>query len=122
PMSFSSASALQFPPPGFSLRWYQALFGDSAWLEAMRNSIVIAIVSSTLALLLGAMAAYGLVRSNNRFVNILESNFIAPLIVPSVVTGVALYIVFGYVGLLGTFAGLIISHTLLAAPYVILVM
>src|SRR5690554_3835435 len=70
PMSFSSASALQFPPPGFSLRWYQALFGDSAWLEAMRNSIVIAIVSSTLALLLGAMAAYGLVRSNNRFVNI----------------------------------------------------
>jgi len=122
PMSFSSASALEFPPPGFSFRWYQALFSDKNWMEAMRNSFIIAAVSSTLALILGALAAYGLVRSGNRFVGILESNFIAPLIVPPVVTGVALYIVFGYVGLLGTFGGLIIGHTVLAVPYVILVM
>ena len=51
PMSFSSAQSLAFPPPGFSLRWYAALFGNPVWIEAGRNSLILATVSSTIALI-----------------------------------------------------------------------
>src|SRR5207253_9226178 len=42
PMSFSSAKALTFPPPGFSLRWYEAFFGDARWMDAMWTSTLVA--------------------------------------------------------------------------------
>jgi ABC-type spermidine/putrescine transport system permease subunit II len=122
PMSFSSASTLTFPPPGFSLRWYRAFFGEWAWLEAAANSVVIALAASTGALGLGSLAAYGLVRGSFRGRGLLEGNFMAPLIVPPVVKAIALYIVFAQLGLLRTYAGLIASHTILAVPYVVLVM
>jgi ABC-type spermidine/putrescine transport system permease subunit II len=122
PMSFSSASTLAFPPPGFSLRWYRAFFGERAWLEAAANSVTIAVASSVSALALGSLAAYGLVRGTFRGRAILEGNFMAPLIVPPVVKAVALYIAFAQLGLLHTYAGLIVSHTILAVPYVVLLM
>src|SRR5438128_846828 len=82
PMSFSSAGTLQFPPPGFSLRWYDSFFSDPQWLEAAINSLVIAIASSSIALLLGILAAYGLIRGKFRGRRILEANFIAPMVLP----------------------------------------
>ena len=60
PMSFSSARALTFPPPGFSLRWYEAFFGDPRWMDAMWTSMIVALLSSIAALVLGSLAAYGL--------------------------------------------------------------
>ncbi|WP_191059624.1 ABC transporter permease [Geminicoccus harenae] len=122
PMSFSSASSLEFPPPGFSLRWYQAFFGDGRWLVAAGYSIVVALIASTLALLIGSIAAYGLVRGSFRGRALVESNVMAPLIVPQIVTAVGLYIYFAKLGLLGTLFGLIVGHTVLAIPYVVLVM
>jgi ABC-type spermidine/putrescine transport system permease subunit II len=122
PMSFSSASSLEFPPPGFSLRWYQSFFADPRWLEAMYNSLLIALAASIIALLFGSIAAYGLARGRFRGRALLEGNFVAPLIVPAVITAVALYIFFSKIGLLGTFAGLIISHAILGVPYVVMVM
>lgn len=122
PMSFSSASTLAFPPPGFSVRWYRSFFGDRAWLEAAANSAIIALASSIAALALGSAAAYGLVRGTFRGKGILEGNFMAPLIVPPVVKAVALYIVFAQLGLLRTYAGLIAAHTVLCVPYVVLLM
>jgi len=62
PMSFSSARALTFPPPGFSLRWYEAFFGDPRWMDAMWTSAALASLSSIAALVLGSLAAYGLRR------------------------------------------------------------
>ena len=47
PMSFSDAKSLEFPPPGFSLRWYQNLLGNPIWLEAGKNSLMLASLSST---------------------------------------------------------------------------
>src|SRR4029077_8273303 len=94
PMSFSSASTLAFPPPGFSVRWYRSFFGTQAWLNAAGNSMIVALSSSVSALVLGSLAAYGLVRGTFRGKAILEGNFVAPLVVPPVVSAVALYIVF----------------------------
>jgi putative spermidine/putrescine transport system permease protein len=122
PMSFSSASSLEFPPPGLSLRWYQSFFGDPRWLRAAGNSALIALASSVAALVLGSIAAYGLVRGSFRGRALLEGNFIAPLILPPVITAVALYIFFARIGLLGTIPGLIVAHTVLTVPYVVLLM
>jgi len=122
PMSFSSASSLEFPPPGLSLRWYESFFGDPRWLLAARNSALIAFASSLAALVLGSIAAYGLVRGTFRGRGLLESNFVAPLILPPVITAVALYIFFSRIGLIGTLPGLILAHTVLTVPYVVLLM
>lgn len=122
PMSFSSASSLEFPPPGFSVRWYGAFFGDERWLQALWTSALIAIAASTLALLLGSVAAYGLVRGTFRGRALSEGIFIAPLVVPSVIIAVSLYIFFAQIGLLGSLAGLIVGHTILGVPYIVLVM
>jgi putative spermidine/putrescine transport system permease protein len=122
PMSFSSASSLEFPPPGLSLRWYQSFFGDPRWLQAAETSAIVALASSLAALVLGGVAAYGLVRGTFRGRAVLEGNFMAPLILPPVITAVALYIFFARIGLLGTIPGLIVAHTVLTVPYVVLLM
>lgn len=122
PMSFSSARALTFPPPGFSLRWYQAFFGDPVWMDAMWTSATLAVVSSTAALVLGGLAAYGLTRGRFRGRAVVEANFLAPLIVPTIIVAVAFYVALARVGLLGSYVGLVIAHTLLAVPFVVLVM
>jgi putative spermidine/putrescine transport system permease protein len=122
PMSFSSASSLEFPPPGLSLRWYESFFGDPRWLRSAQNSLVVALVASASALALGSIAAYGLVRGRFRGRAVLEGNFILPLILPPVITAVALYIFFAKIGLLGTIPGLIVAHTILTVPYVVLLM
>jgi putative spermidine/putrescine transport system permease protein len=122
PMSFSSAKSLQFPPPGFSLRWYETLFSEEHWLDDGLNSILLALASSALALALGTLAAYAIMRGSFRGKQLIESNFIAPMILPPIITSIALYIFYAKMKLLGTFIGLIIAHTILATPYVILLM
>lgn len=122
PMSFSSAQSLQFPPPGLSLRWYVEFFQDAAWEASLVNSLIVGALSSGIALGLGALASYGLVRGNFFGRAALDANFLAPMIVPTIITAVALYIAFAKIGLLGTYAGLVIAHTLNSAPYVVLVM
>lgn len=122
PMSFSSASSLSFPPTNFSLRWYRSFFESDTWLNAMQTSLVLACLSSTFGLVLGSLAAYGLRRRKMWFKGLIESNFMAPIVLPTIITAVAMYITFGRVGLLGSFFGLVAAHTLLIVPYVIAVM
>ena len=122
PMSFSSASTLAFPPPGLSLRWYQSFLEDPKWLQAAVNSAIIAAIASTGAMILGTIAAYGLVRGSFPGKRLIESNFIAPLVVPPVVKAVALYIAYAKLGLLGTYGGLILAHMILGVPYVVILM
>ena len=121
PMSFSSASSLQFPPPGLSLRWYAAFFGDPRWVEALQTSLLVALASSVLALIMGSLAAYGLTRGNFFGRRSFELSFAAPMVIPHIISAVALYIAFARAGLLGSLSGLILAHTVLTVPYVVLV-
>jgi putative spermidine/putrescine transport system permease protein len=105
PMSFSSARALTFPPPGFSLRWYEAFFGDPRWMDAMWTSAALAALSSVAALALGSLAAYGLRRGSFAGRDWAEGNFMAPLIVPTIIAAIALYLGLAKVGLLGPSSG-----------------
>lgn len=122
PMSFSNSTSLRFPPEGFSMRWYAHVFGDPRWVRAMQTSLVLALLSSTLALVLGGLAAYGLVRGRFFGRMAIQSNFVSPMIIPSVITAVALYFALARMGMLGSFAGLLLGHTLLGVPYVVLIM
>ncbi len=122
PMSFSSAKSLRFPPPGWSLRWYGSFFKDDRWLDASVNSLVLAFLASTLSLILGTLAAYAIVRGRFPGKRLIESNFMAPMILPPIITAIALFIFYARLDVLGTFGGLIVAHTVLAAPYVVLLM
>lgn len=121
PMSFSSANSLEFPPSEWGFRWYEAFFTDPRWIDALKTSLAVAFISSTVALLLGSLAAYGLMRDTFRGRRAIELNFAVPMVIPHIITAIALYIAFSKAGLLGSLTGLIVAHIILAAPYVVLV-
>ena len=118
PMSFSDSSFLNFPPEGLSTRWYQALLDDPAWLRSALSSLSIALLSMLCAVVLGVMAALALVRGSMPFRNAITAVLLAPLIVPYVIVGLSVYIVFLRVGLTQTTLGFVLVHTALAVPYV----
>jgi ABC-type spermidine/putrescine transport system permease subunit II len=117
PMAFTTSSFLQFPPPGFGFRWFEAYFTSPVWIDATLRSFGVAFVTAILATLIGGVAAVGLARSRSRLRGIVFSAFLAPLIVPRIVTAVGLYYLFASVGLVASDVGLVIGHTLLAMPF-----
>jgi ABC-type spermidine/putrescine transport system permease subunit II len=121
-MSFSSGSGLGFPPPGWSLQWYEQLFSNPQWIEAVKNSLIIGGASSIIALLLGGLAAYGLARALFPGRGMLLAFFLAPLIIPPIVTAVALFLTFTNYGIRNSILGVIIGHVVIAIPYVVLLL
>lgn len=121
PISFSSSSLMQFPPPGFSLRWYESFLGDRAWLDATFFSLQIAVAVSVCATVIGIAAAIALVRGRVPGRDALEALMLAPLIVPHIIVAIAVYAQFAPLGLTGTHVGFVLIHTALAVPYVVLI-
>lgn len=119
PMSFSSARFLTFPPPSWSLRWYEAYLGSAAWMQATRVSLIVAVLSAILATIFGTAAAYALNMSSSRLVRSLQLVLLLPLVVPIVITAVGVFLVYAQVGLLASMTGLILANTMLGLPYVI---
>jgi len=119
PISFSSAGFLSYPIPGFSLRWYERVFMPTPWMAALRNSIVIGVGATILATVLGTLAALGLTRQNLPATSLILGLMISPIIVPVVITGVGIYFLFVQLGLIASFSGLILAHTVLGAPFVV---
>ncbi|QBJ96300.1 ABC transporter permease [Rhodococcus sp. ABRD24] len=118
PMSFSDSSFLNFPPEGLSGRWYQRLIDDPTWLHSAATSMRVALVSTVCAVVLGVLAALGLVRGRFPFRGGITALILAPVIVPYVIVGLSVYIVFLRIGLTETTLGLVLVHTALAVPYV----
>jgi putative spermidine/putrescine transport system permease protein len=119
PLSFSDSSFLAYPIPGWSLKWYENLFTSSEWTRAAKNSFIVAPAATLVATVLGTMAAVGLSRTNFAFKGALMSLLIAPMVVPIVVVGVSTYLFFAPIGLADSYAGLIIVHAALGAPFVL---
>ncbi|MBB4953493.1 putative spermidine/putrescine transport system permease protein [Agrobacterium vitis] len=119
-LSFGSSQWLIFPPPSWTFKWYQALFADPRWLDAAWTSFSIALMVTVLSVLIGLVAAFGLVRG--RFVGrgALNALFMTPMILPVVVLAVALYAFFLRIGLNGTTIGFVIAHLVVALPFSIL--
>ena len=121
-LSFSKASFLTFPPPGFSLRWYEKFFSDSEWMTAFTNSFTIALLSAVIAVTLGGLAALGIVRSSIRGKAAIMLLLVSPVIVPPVVLGLSLYSLFLRTDLAGTISGLAAAHAIGGLPIVVVIM
>lgn len=121
PMAFSSSSFLQFPPPGFSLRWMQAYLESPIWTGATVRSVGIALVTGVLAVLISTAAAFGLSRYKGKLSSLVVMTFLLPMIIPNIVTAVALFYLFATLGLVGSNAGIILGHTVMAIPVVFII-
>ncbi|KEA04408.1 ABC transporter permease subunit (plasmid) [Agrobacterium fabrum] len=121
PVSFSSADVLIFPPPGYSLRWFEAILSSPEWIAAALTSLRIGAVTCILSLLLATLAVLGFGRHRFLFQGALEAIVQSPLSVPAVVFALGAYLTFARVGLVDTEAGIIIAHTVLIFPVVYLV-
>ena len=120
PLSFNSVPFFTYPMPGFSLRWYEDFFLTDRWQGALQNSIFVACSTTVLATFLGTLAALGLSRANFPFRTAVMSLLISPIVVPVVITAVGMYFFYADVGLLNSYSGLILAHTTLAAPFVVI--
>jgi putative spermidine/putrescine transport system permease protein len=120
PLSFNSGSFLSFPLAGISMRWYEALFASSAWTRALRNSVVIGLVATALATVLGTAAALGLKRLSPGVSRVLSFVVLSPIVVPVVISAVGLYFLYAPFGLVNSTLGLALSHTVLATPFVVI--
>lgn len=118
-ISFSSAPFLTFPPPGFSLQWYRKFFDNPAWTSAMATSLLVTIPTCLAATVLGTTAAIALSGARVPGSQVILSFLMAPLVVPVIITGAAIYGLFSLWGLAGTLTGFILAHTILTIPYVI---
>ena len=111
----------------FTLYWYEELFADSEALDALKNSLILAVSSSVIATSIGTLAAFGISRAKNRYYRqTLESVANIPMMNPDIVTGVSMMLLFVGVGAaikagdtLG-FGTMLIAHTTFNLPYVIL--
>jgi putative spermidine/putrescine transport system permease protein len=120
PLSFSAGTYLSFPPPGFSFRWYENFLGRSDWLGAASLSLWVAGAVMVLATALGAPAALALVRTSFRGKNFLVGFIVSPLIAPVIIVAIGIYFFYARLGLVGNPFALVIAHTALAVPFVVI--
>ncbi|ACM04874.1 MULTISPECIES: ABC transporter permease [Thermomicrobium] len=119
PMSFSAAKYLSFPPPGLSLQWYENFFARSDWTSATIQSIRVAFMVMVLSTVLGVAASLALVRASFPGKEIVNLIIVSPLVVPAIIVAIAIYGLYVQLRLVQTFWGLVLAHTVLAIPYVI---
>lgn len=117
-LSFSPLTYLSFPPPGVSLRWYAGLPGDAEWLHALWSSLKVAVPVSMLSVLLGVAAALVAVRGRVRWRGAFAALVAAPMMVPHIVLAIGIYPTIVDVRLNGTFAAIVLAHTVIAMPFV----
>ena len=130
---------LSFDPAAYSFRWYQDIFfngmidpaatgaawwsdmwNNAQWVRSTRNSFFIAICSTLLATGLGTLAALGLSRAEMPYRAAITSLLISPMIVPLVITATGMFFFYSDVGLAKTYLGVILAHTTLGIPFVII--
>ncbi|MFE4834538.1 ABC transporter permease [Arthrobacter sp. NPDC056691] len=118
-ISFSADNILKFPPTGWSFKWYATLFANRDFKGAFQVSLMVAGGASLLAAAVSIPAAMAIARGKFRGKTAVESFFLAPLLVPAIVVGLGLLLVFSPLGLKGTYQGLILANAGLVIPYVI---
>ena len=125
PLSFNAESGFTFTegmlrldPEAFSLRWYERVLGDD-WLNAFGNSILIGLAATALATVLGTLAALGLANPHMPARTVLSTLAISPLVTPIIISATGMSFFFAEIGLLRTHLGIILAHTALCTPLVV---
>jgi len=122
PLSFDAGSGLTWPPKGFSLQWYEQMFTSPVWMQAITRSLIVGVGTGLLAMLIGTPAAFLLVRANMRGKSAMLAFVLSPIVVPRMIIAVGMFYFFARVGLVGSAVGLILAHTVVAGPYVVITM
>jgi putative spermidine/putrescine transport system permease protein len=120
PLSFSSDTYFSYPLPGLSLKWYEEFFTNERWYGSLRLSLILATCTTILATTLGTLAALGISRGNLPFRATLMAVLISPMIVPVIISALGMFFFYSSIGLTGTIPGLILAHTALATPFVVI--
>ena len=105
---------------GFSLKWYQELFSDSAMIEALGNSLFLGVVSCFVSAVIGTLGAVGLSRIHWKTKGILEYISILPLMIPEIILGMVLMAFFYMMNLPFGMLTLLIGHTVFCVPYILM--
>jgi putative spermidine/putrescine transport system permease protein len=131
---------LSFDPKGYSLRWYDRIlthgmanpdiprddvwwsdaWNNGQWIHSAKNSVIIGVVSTIVATVLGTIAALGLSRPEMPFRRLIMALLISPMIVPLIITATGLFFFYSTVGLAHTYVGIILAHAMLGIPFVII--
>lgn len=119
-MSFSGGLFLEFPPRVLSTRWHETYWTSSAWLGATVRSVKVGVLVTVLATVIGTMASLALARPAFPGRALLNALILSPVIVPTIVLSIGIYSVYARWRLIGTTVGLVLAHTLLALPFVVL--
>ncbi|MEA3102949.1 MAG: putative spermidine/putrescine transport system permease protein [Caballeronia mineralivorans] len=122
PLSFDSASGLAWPPRGFSLQWYRQIADSPLWMQAITRSMLVGIGTGFLSMLIGTPAAFLLVRGGMKGKAAMLAFILAPIVVPRMIIAVGVFYFFAKIGLIGSSFGLVLGHTVVAVPYVVITM
>jgi ABC-type spermidine/putrescine transport system permease subunit II len=121
-LAFGNQGYLRFPPESYSLRWFAAFFGDPRWQRALWSSVLIAGIACLIATVLGFFAAYAFVRGDLRAKKLLLSFMLLPIIIPHVITAIAMYFMAGPLRLVGNVVWIGVCHATIALPIVLLIL
>lgn len=122
PMSFSSSISLEFPPPGYSLKYYYSYFTDMTWLRPTMNSVIIALLTSIGTMLLITPAAFAMTRGNFRGKSAVTLLIMLPMAAPSIVLALAYFYFFGTLRISQTHLGVVLAHICVGIPMSFLVL
>ena len=120
PLSFNSSPFLTYPMPGFSLRWYEDFFTSTRWRLSIYNTIVVGVSAALLATALGTLASLAMARTRLPGRRIMMALIISPMVVPLVITALGMFFFFTRLGLTNSLLGLIVAHTVLGIPFVVI--
>lgn len=120
PMSFSGSRFLAFPPETWSLQWFEAYFGSVEWRDATWISAKAAVLTTLVATPVGTLAAYGLHLSRSRYAQMIRVLLTLPIMVPVILIAIGVFFLYAKVGLNNTLTGLVLAHSCLAIPFVII--
>lgn len=127
PLSFNAEPYFTFTqgmltlnPDAFSSRWYQDIINNPQWIHSIKNSVIIGFFATIFATFFGTLAAWGLSRPQTPFRVPLMGLLISPMIVPLIITAAGMFFFYSKVGLAQTYPGLILAHTALGIPFVII--
>jgi len=121
-LAFGDQGYLRFPPPAYSLRWFATFFGDPRLQKALLSSLMIASIACGIATVLGFFAAYAFVRSDLRAKKLFLSLMLLPIIIPHVITAIAMYFVSAPLRLVGNVVWIGLCHATIALPIVLLIL
>jgi putative spermidine/putrescine transport system permease protein len=119
PMSFSGTRFLTFPPPSYSLRWYEEYFGGANWMQSTQVSLALATLTVLIATPIGTAAAYAIVNSRSRVMRAARLVLLLPLLVPTIIIAIGIFFVYVKIGLVASMTGLVLANVMLGLPYVV---